>query len=295
MAVLQKRLSQVIEQLSLILVIMHRAAEGTSLQQETMPITSSATDFHSAKSSLLTLVCSLTSLLILWMVRNWWCGLRKELRELHATCKRLQDEIYEVRVEHDHLSQRSELQHAGLVRLGGFTPYRSLTVQQQAQIFDRERRNMMAYRSMGPDRFMSTVLHQDRRIGLRDDYTVNEPMPEPTGEQLSSRDDDDMDGQTSDTRIDHWTTARNMLQAELDLSLVSHDLVHAAQFQQCLLMLIDVTHQDRLLTQQDRERLFTALGDCLEGFSTGLRRRDSCRASRYLQLAAEFRNMVFAD
>ena len=30
----------------------------------------------------------------------------------------------------------------------------------------------MAYRAMGPDRFMSTVLHQDRLLGLQSDFNV---------------------------------------------------------------------------------------------------------------------------
>ena len=31
---------------------------------------------------------------------------------------------------------------------------------------------MMAYRAMGPDGFMSTVLHQDRLLGLQSDFNV---------------------------------------------------------------------------------------------------------------------------
>ena len=94
------------------------------------------------------------------------------LSELFSLVGRLRQDLDGITADHDRLAEQVGWQHVGMVRLGGFNPYQSLSVQQRQQVFARERRNMMAYRAMGPDRFMSTVLHQDRLLGLQSDFNV---------------------------------------------------------------------------------------------------------------------------
>ena len=73
------------------------------------------------------------------------------------------------------------------------------------------------------------------------------------------------------------------------------DFARARLFQQALLFFIDVSHQDRLLNQQDQVRLFTYLtylGDHIESLSDGLRGEDEARANYYLALAIRFRSVA---
>ena len=59
-----------------------------------------------------------------------------------------------------------------------------------------------------------------------------------------------------------------------------------------VIFFIDVSHQDRLLNRQDQVRLFTYLGDHLEGMSDGLRGEDEDRANDYRALAGRFRRVA---
>ena len=167
----------------------------------------SSADNGTSMSWLLPVLCSVISLFATWVVRKWWeflppattmegvdyaslgsafdrinsenNWLRQEvsslncaLSELFSIVGRLREDLDGITADHHRLSEQVGWQHAGMVRLGGFNPYQSLSIQQRQQVFARERRNMMAYRAMGPDRFMSTVLHQDRLLGLQSDFNV---------------------------------------------------------------------------------------------------------------------------
>ena len=151
-------------------------------------------------SWLVPFLCSAINLFVTWVLRKWWKflppatamegidyaalgsvfdrlndennSLRREvsslngaLTELCSVVGRPREDLDGIITDHDRLAEQVEWQHVGMVRLGGFNPYQSLSIQQRQQVFARERRNMMAYRSMGPDRFMSTVLHQGQVVG----------------------------------------------------------------------------------------------------------------------------------
>ena len=108
-------------------------------------------------------------------------SLNGALSELFSVVGRLREDLDGITADHDRLAEQVGWQHVGMVRLGGFNSYQSLSIQHRQQVFARERRNMMAYRAIGPDGFMSTVLHQEVvgpakrlqcswRVGARLDY-----------------------------------------------------------------------------------------------------------------------------
>ena len=295
----------------------------------------SSADNGTSMSWLLPVLCSVISLFATWVVRKWLeflppattmegvdyaalgsafdrinsennC-LRQEvsslncaLSELFSIVGRLREDLDGITADHDRLSEQVGWQHAGMVRLGGFNPYQSLSIQQRQQVFARERRNMMAYRAMGPEGFMSTVLHQDRLLGLQSDFNVvggvgamlDYSREEATTDTRLHIEFNDVGDGSSLPRDDLWAIARNKLQTELYNCLVMEDFTRARLFQQALLFFIDVSHQDRLLNRQDQVRLFTYLGDHLESLSDGLRGEDEARANYYLALAIRFRSVA---
>ena len=233
-------------------------------------------------SWLLPVLCSAISLFATWVVRKWWkflppattmegvnyatlgsafdrinsennC-LRREvsslscaLSELFSIVGRLREDLDGITADHDRLAEQVGWQHAGMVRLGGFNPYQSLSIQQRQQVFARERRNMMAYRAMGPDGFMSTVLHQDRLLGLQSDFNVvggvgarlDYPREEATADTRLLIEFNDVGDGSSLPRDVLWAIARNKLQIELYNCLVREDFTRARLFQQALLFFID--------------------------------------------------------
>jgi hypothetical protein len=147
---------------------------------------------------------------------------------------------------------------------------------------------------------MSTVLHQDRLLGLQSDFNVvggvgarlDYPREEATADTRLLIEFNDVGDGSSLPRDVLWAIARNKLQIELYNCLVREDFTRARLFQQALLFFIDVSHQDRLLNRQDQVRLFAYLGDHLESLSDGLRGEDEARANDYLALASRFRRVA---
>ena len=126
--------------------------------------------------------CSAVVLFVTWVFRTWWNflptaairhegdyasfgaalerldrenhvlrqevgALNRALSEFFSVAGRLRDDLDGVTADHDRLAEQVGWQHVGMVRLGGFNPYQGLSIQQRQQVFARERRNMMAYRS----------------------------------------------------------------------------------------------------------------------------------------------------
>ena len=236
-------------------------------------------------------------------------SLRREVSSLNgglsgifSVVRRLRDDLDGIAADHDRLVEQVGWQHVGMVRLGGFNPYQSLSIQQRQQVFARERRNMMAYRAMGPNGFMSTVLHQDRLLGLQSDFNVvggvgarlDYPREEASADTHLLIEFNDVGDGSSLPQDVLWAIARNKLQIELYNCLAREDFIRARLFQQALLFFIDVSHQDRPLNRHDQVRLFTYLGDHLESMSGGLREEDEDRANYYLALAGKFRRVASA-
>ena len=93
-------------------------------------------------------------------------ALNSALSEIFSVVGRLRDDLDGVTADHDRLAEQVGWQHVGMVRLGGFNPYQSLSIQQRQQVFARERRNMMAYRSTGPSEFMDDGSSPRQVVGL---------------------------------------------------------------------------------------------------------------------------------
>ena len=145
----------------------------------------SSADNGTSMSRLLPVLCSVIILFAAWVVRKWSeflppaatmegvdyaalgsafdrissennclrqevSSLNCELSELFSVVGRLREDLDGRTADQDSLSERAGWQHAGMVRLGGFNPHQSLSIQQRQQVFARERRNTMACRAMGP-------------------------------------------------------------------------------------------------------------------------------------------------
>ena len=146
----------------------------------------SSANNSASMSWLVPVLCSALSLFAIWVLRKWWKflppattmegidyatfgsafdrinnennSLRREvsslngaLSELFSVVGRLKEDFDGITADHDRLAEQVEWQHVGMVRLGGFNPYQSLSIQHRQQVFAQERRNMMAYRTIGPD------------------------------------------------------------------------------------------------------------------------------------------------
>ena len=62
------------------------------------------------------------------MLRQEVSALNSALSEVFSVAGRLRDDLDGVTADHDRLAEQVEWQHVGMVRLGGFNPYQSLSI-----------------------------------------------------------------------------------------------------------------------------------------------------------------------
>eukprot|EP00435_Cladocopium_sp_Y103_P071291 s334_g37.t1 len=199
---------------------------------------------------------------------------------MQATLRRLREGHNELQGEVEVVQDSSEMVHFGLVQMGGFTPYFALTPDHRRHMYEIECGNFVAYRTMGGERYMNIVRHQNRGIAVGEDT------------DMIQEEEDDVSLASS---IDNYTTALNTLHSELNQCLVRHDYPRAAVFQQCVMMVLDATNQPQPLDPNARIQLFHGLGDRLEQMSDETRLTNPVVAERYLAYSGQFREMATRD
>ena len=184
------------------------------------------------------------------------------------------------------------------------TPWRfqslSELINPTKQVFTRERRNMMAYRAMGPDRFMSTVLHQDRLLGLQSDFDVvggvgailDYPREEATADTRLHIEFNDVGGRI--IIASGWPLGNHTKQITNRIVQLPGDgrFCPCAPFSAGAPMLHWCFPIKIGFWISKTVRLFTYLGDHIESLSDGLRGEDEARANYYLALAIRFRRVA---
>ena len=82
------------------------------------------------------------------------------------------------------------------------------------------------------------------------------------------------------------------LRAELNECLARHDYATAAQFQNCIMAILDAINGSVPIADEVRSRLFNSLGSSLESMANRVRRNLPAVAARYDDLSGQMRNMA---
>ena len=90
----------------------------------------------------------------------------------------------------------------------------------------------------------------------------------------------------------NFNIATETLRSEVNQSLQQHHYARAAQLQQMVMMILDTTHVNRLISSADRVLLFNGLGDRMESLADENRLNDPVTAQRYEAYAGQFREMA---
>ena len=216
-------------------------------------------------------------------------GQMRRLREGH---NELQGEI---------VQDSSELVHYGLVQLGGFTFFQTLDPGHRRHMYELERGSMVAHRTMGADRYLAVVRQQNQGTArggddtdMLQDNSSEEALREiraQVHEQLES-DEEEGDDVGLAPSENNFNIATETLRSEVNQSLQQHHYARAAQLQQMVMMILDTTHVDRLISSADRVLLFNGLGDRMESLADENRLNDPVTAQRYGAYAGQFREMA---
>ena len=211
--------------------------------------------------------------------------LQGQITGLNEAMRRLREGHNELRGELEMLSDSTEQIHFGLVQVGGYTPFRALEANDRRHMYEVERGNLVARRVMGTDRYLATVRHQNQGVAQGDDTDMDRTSE--GGESEAAENDEVMEPRGN------LSQAMDIFRNELNECLARHDYQVAAQFQQCILMMLDAMNDTIPMTNEVRVNLFNELANNLEGMADQIRPQLPHLAERYLTYCEQCRNMNF--
>ena len=91
------------------------------------------------------------------------------------------------------------------------------------------------------------------------------------------------------------TNIVDIYRSELDTCLMRHDYANAAQFQRCIMMILDSLNGSIPMSRDLRISLFTSLGDTLEDMAEQVRPNAPAAAARYESYSEQLRAMAVSD
>eukprot|EP00435_Cladocopium_sp_Y103_P011899 s3822_g3.t1 len=100
-------------------------------------------------------------------------AVRQQFDDMQGSINRLQRAHNELESQDEMLSDMVGGLHYGIVTLGGYTNHSDLTPVQRQRMFRVEQANLVAARTMGSNRYMATVIHQNRGVAVGDDTDMD--------------------------------------------------------------------------------------------------------------------------
>ena len=107
-------------------------------------------------------------------IQNPYEALQKKHDDLNDLVNIFRRALHELEGNQVMLSDQLERVHYGLVMLGGYSNHSDLNPQQRQHVYNVERANLIAARTMGANRFMPTVLQQNRASGVGEDTDMGD-------------------------------------------------------------------------------------------------------------------------
>ena len=225
--------------------------------------------------------------------------LRGEVNEMENQIAELQRGQKLLESQDDILSDQADSLHYGLVMLGGYTIHSELTPDQRQHMFTIERANLVAARTMGANRYMSTVMQQSRGVAYGDDTDMADDAARSSqarGEGAES------EAPTFDPAVPVFETPGELTQVhetlrqELNSFLARENWEEAAEIQRCIMMVLDSLNTGQPLERAARIRLYQQLGDRLEHVAADRQRvsNEALIAERFQGYANQLRENAFA-
>ena len=138
---------------------------------------------------------------------------------------------------------------------------------------------------MGSDRYLHLIRQQNQGVARGEDTDM--AVASEAGESETAENDPPVEPPQG-----FLTQAMDTLGAELNECLTRHDYATAAQFQNCIMAILDAINGSVPIADEVRSRLFNSLGSSLESMADRVRRNLPAVAERYNDLSGQMRNMA---
>jgi uncharacterized membrane protein YdfJ with MMPL/SSD domain len=174
--------------------------------------------------------------------------LQGQITGLNDAMRRLREAHNEMERELEMVSESAEQIHFGLVEVGGYTPFRAPGANERRHMFELVRANLVARRTMGADRYLDTVRQQNQGVSQGDDTDMS-PTSEGGESEVPERDE------VVEPR-GNLTQTLETLRNELNDCLARHEYAMAAQFQCCIMAVLDALNGTVLMTNAMRMKFY---------------------------------------
>jgi len=163
------------------------------------------------------------------------------------------------------LSDQFQGFHYGVIMLGGYCNNSELTPQQRQQMYNVERANLVAARTMGANRFMATVLQQNRGSAAGGDDTDPATMEDDEGgESEHPRASDPPVAEVGGGQLVSLTQVHETLRGQLNAFLAREMWADAELVQQSIMVLLEQLNGAQTLQRGPRVQLIQRLGGRME-------------------------------
>jgi len=181
--------------------------------------------------------------------------------------------------------------------LGGYCNNSELTSQQRQHMYNVERANLVAARTMGANRFMATVLQQNRGSAAGGDDTDPATMEDDEGgESEHPRASDPPVAEVGGGQLVSLAQVHETLPGELNAFLAREMWADAELVQQSIMVLLEPLNGTQTLQRGPRIQLFQRLGGRMEIIAGRQRQHGEVLvANRFQGYADQLRNLAFAD
>ena len=213
--------------------------------------------------------------------------LQGQITGLNEAMRRLREGHNELQGELEMLSDSTEQIHFGLVQIGGYTPFRALQANDRRHMYEVGRANLVSRRVMDADRYLTTIRQQNQGVAHGDDTDMSRISE--GGESETAENDQVVEPRTN------LTQAVDIFRNELNDCLARHDYPMAAQFQHCIMAILDAINGTIPMSNEVRVNLFNELASSLESMADQIRPHLPNLAERYLTYSGQCREMNFGS
>ena len=182
-----------------------------------------------------------------------------ELAETQAEVRRLRVAYDEPNGQQEMLCDSIEIVQWGVIHLGGYTYFETLTPEQRARMYSVERGNLIAARTMGMQQYLNTIRQANRGVDLAAEDTEMALIEGGESEVATNDPEVNLVAPISD-----YNQVSSTFQSELYEGLMRRSNADVTDFPNLLLEMLDLVNSHQPVPRNLKIQYFTAAADRLQ-------------------------------
>ena len=212
----------------------------------------------------------------------------RELNECQAEVRRLRVAYDELNGKQEMLCDSIESVQWGVIHLGGYTYFETLTPEQRARMYSVERGNLIAARMVGMEQYLNTIRQANRGVDLAAEDTEM-ALAEGGEPEIATNDPEvNLAAPASD-----YSQVSSTFQSELYEALMRRSSADVTDFQNLPLQLLNLLNGHQPVPRDLKIQYFTAAADRLQLMANRQPETSQTVADRYREYSHLLREMAY--